>query len=69
MQVTFKECHLTLLCVQRHLVMPAPLRDACDGFMHGRLGNQLARMATDGLLRWQITALFLICGEAAVEDF
>ncbi len=47
MQVTSKECHLTLLCVQRHLVMPAPLRDACGVFLHGSLGGQLARMAVE----------------------
>ncbi len=39
--------YLTLLCVQRHLVLPAPLRYACDGFLHGRLGGQLARMAAE----------------------
>ncbi len=40
-QITCKECHLTFLCVQRHVVLPAPLRYACDGFLHGRLGGQL----------------------------
>ncbi len=47
MQVTSKECHLTLLCVQRYLVMPAPLRDACDGVLHGSLGGLLAGMAAE----------------------
>ncbi len=46
-QVTCKECHLTLLCVQRHLVLPALLCDLCDGFLHGRLGGQLAPMAAE----------------------
>ncbi len=27
--------------------MPAPLREAYDGFLHGSLGGQLARMAAD----------------------
>ncbi len=47
MQATCKECHLTLLCVERHLVMPAPLRDACDGFLHDSLGGKLEGMATE----------------------
>ncbi len=50
-QVTCKECHPTLLCVERHLVMPAPLRDACDGFLHGRLDGQLASMAAE---QWDV---------------
>ncbi len=42
-----KECHLTILCVERYLVMPAPLRAACDGFLHGSLGGKVARMAVE----------------------
>ncbi len=50
-QVTCKECHPTLLCNERSLVIPAPLRDACDGFLHGSLGGQLARMAAE---QWDV---------------
>ncbi len=46
-QVACKERHFTLFCVQRHLVMPAPLRDACDGFLHISLGGQLAKIAAE----------------------
>ncbi len=46
-QVACIECHLTLLCVQRHLVMPAPLRDARDGFLYCSLGGQRAKMAAE----------------------
>ncbi len=33
--------------VQRHLVIPAQLSDACDGFLRGSLGGELARMAAE----------------------
>ncbi len=46
-QVICKECHRKLLCVQRHLVLPAQLRYACDGFLHGRLGGQFGMMASE----------------------
>ncbi len=44
-QVACDEYHLTLLCVQCHLVMPVPLRDAYDGFLHGIIEGQLAWIA------------------------
>ncbi len=39
--VSFKPCHLTHLCVHHHRVVPALLRNTCDGFLHCNLGNQL----------------------------
>ncbi len=46
-QVACKKCNLILLFVERHLVLLASFRDACDGFLHNILGGQLARTAAE----------------------
>ncbi len=47
MHVAFKECHITPLCVQRYLVILDALRNTCDGFLHGNVGDQLVRAAAE----------------------